>query len=114
MEDSSGHSRPVTRDGRYLIVRDRLWRRSDPSLTADERQRLVGELMGPRGAVAAALRSADGDALGTAHMLVDRTKRALGKRGPMWSSDGTPDLNRHMVHATPYADWFASLTAGRK
>jgi hypothetical protein len=52
-----------------------------------------------------------GDEIGEAeaHHAVDAAKRALGERGPVWWSDGAPDLNRHMVKNTPYADWHAGL-----
>lgn len=40
---------------------------------------------------------------------VDRTKRVLGERGPVWWDDGAPDWNRHLAKNTPYADWYASL-----
>ena len=40
---------------------------------------------------------------------VDAAKRALGERGPVWWSDGAPDLNRRMARNTVYADWFNSL-----
>src|SRR5690348_7289462 len=46
---------PVTPDGRYFVVRGRLWRCSDPSLSAAERARLTRELMAARRAVRAAL-----------------------------------------------------------
>nr|WP_244496706.1 hypothetical protein [Aureimonas ureilytica] len=45
----------------------------------------------------------------TARQAVDRAKRALGERGPVWWSDGAPDLNRRLVRNTPYADWYAGL-----
>ena len=37
--------------------------------------------------------------------MVDRTKCALGERGPVWWTDGAPDFNRHMARNSPYADW---------
>lgn len=114
MTGSSHADQPVTPDGRYMIVRGRLWRRADPALGHDARERLVGALMAARRAVGTALRSGDRDALRTARAQVDEAKRSLGERGPVWWSDGAPDLNRHMVHTTPYADWFDCLTAGRK
>ena len=46
------------------------------------------------------------DLPGAGHEAVDRAKRALGERGPLWWHYGSPDLNRHMA---PYTDWFASL-----
>ena len=52
----------TTRDRRYLVVRGRLWRRSNPALPEAQRQQLVAELMTARGAVAAARRGCDVDA----------------------------------------------------
>ena len=48
-------------------------------------------------------------ALAAARRSVDKAKVGLGERGPVWWTDGSPDLNRHMARNTPYADWFASL-----
>ena len=96
---------PVTPDGRYFVHRGRLWRCSNPALPADERQRLVRELMAARRAVGAALRARDADAERDARARVDAAKVALGERGPTWW-DG-PDLNRTAVAASPYAAWYA-------
>ena len=100
---------PVTPDGRYLVVRGRLWRRSDPSLQDERRADLVAELMSARRAVGAALRGKDSAALADARAAVDRAKTALGERGGVWWHDGAPDLNRRMAVNTIYADWFARL-----
>ena len=97
-----------TPDGRYLIVRGRLWRAANPNLDADLRQRLVNELMQARRAVAQA--KGNEPALAQARARVDAAKHALGERGPVWWTDGAPDLNRHMARNTPYADWYAALT----
>ena len=110
--DNNPHKRAtrvplITPDGRYIVVRGRLWRASNPNLDAAERQRLVNDLMVARRAVAMARRVNDGDAEREAHAAVDRAKHALGERGPVWWQDGAPDLNRHMARNTPYADWFA-------
>ncbi|WP_306171655.1 hypothetical protein [Sphingopyxis sp. KK2] len=102
---------PVTPDGRYFAVRGRLWRMSDPSLAPDTRIGLVSELMAARRGVKEALRNKDGTALRHARSAVDRTKRALGERGPVWWHDGAPDYNRRMAINTPYAQWFEGLTA---
>lgn len=99
---------PVTPDGRYLVVRGRLWRRSDPRLTASQRQKLVDQLMEARRAVGRALRS-DPTALPAARASVDAAKTALGERGPAWWDDGAPDLNRRMARNTRYAEWYADL-----
>ena len=97
----------ITPDGRYLVVRGRLWRRSDPRLTSEQHQALVDELMAARRAVGRALRS-DPASLKAARVAVDAAKIALGERGPVWWTDDAPDLTRHMARNTVYADWFAS------
>ena len=100
---------PVTPDGRYIVVRGRLWRRANPALDADQRRALTAELMGARRAVGTALRSQDGAALAAARARVNEAKIALGERGPVWWSDGTPDQNRRMARNTDYADWYEAL-----
>ena len=104
-------SHPVTPDGRYFVVRGRLWRCSDPDLPAARRQALVKALMAARRAVREALSNGDADALAAARAQVDEAKRGLGERGPVWGMDGAPDLNRRAVCGTPYAEWFAGLEA---
>jgi len=100
---------PTTPDGRYFVVRGRLWRTSNPALDPATREGLVKELMAARRAVGAAKRSGDPAAEAAAHAAVDRAKIALGERGPVWWDDEAPDLNRHLARTGPYADWFASL-----
>lgn len=100
---------PVTPDGRYFIVRGRLWRTTDPSIAPDRKATLVRELMAARRAMGQARRDGDRVAGAAAKAAVDRAKRALGERGPVWWNDGAPDLNRHLAKNTPYADWAAAL-----
>lgn len=95
-----------TPDGRYLVVRGRLWRKSDPALAPEERQGLVEDLMQARRAVGAALKAGDEDALRRAREAVERAKTGLGERGPVWWTDGAPDLNRRMIRNTGYAAWY--------
>lgn len=97
-----------TPDGRYIVVRGRLWRATNPTLGLQERDQLTDKLMQARRAVAAALKSNNPHELKEARRQVDETKRGLGERGPVWWSDGAPDLNRHMARNTSYADWYAS------
>jgi hypothetical protein len=104
---------PTTPDGRYIVVRGRLWRTSDPALAPDERQALVDDLMDARRAVRAALRSGDEIDLRHARARVQQAKVGLGERGPVWWDDGAPDLNRHMARNTPYADWYSGVEDGR-
>lgn len=101
---------PVTPDGRYLVVRGRLWRCSDPRLPAAERGRLTTELMDARRAKGVALRAGDDAAREAARARVDDAKHALGERGPVWWDDGAPDLTRHLARTGPYAGWWASVS----
>lgn len=109
MPDDGKPQYPVTPDKRYFVVRGRLWRMANPALGAAERDTLVRALMTARRAVGAARRAQDRPAQDEAHAAVDRAKQALGERGPVWWSDGTPDYNRHMARNTPYADWLSKL-----
>lgn len=102
---------PVTPDGRYFVVRGRLWRTADPGLAPDVRQALVDALMRARRAVGVAKKAGDPAAERAARADVDAAKRALGERGPVWWTDGAPDYNRKLASNTPYADWFAALPA---
>ncbi|MES2193782.1 MAG: hypothetical protein V4517_05165 [Pseudomonadota bacterium] len=99
---------PVTPDGRYFVVRGRLWRLSNPALGPERKSALVKDLMAARRAVKQARSSGDQAAERAAHRLVDLAKQALGERGPVWWTDAAPDYNRRMVKNTPYAAWFAA------
>jgi len=99
----------TTPDGRYFVVKGQLWRCSNPALDEFERQRLVNALMAARRAVKTAKASGDPDELKTAKAAVDRAKVGLGERGPVWWDDGAPDLNRHKVVNTPYAEWYRTV-----
>jgi hypothetical protein len=92
---------PVTPDGRYFVVRGRIWRMANSDLANATRANLVGRLMAARRAVRDANKAADRDAQAAA---------PLGERGSVWWDDGSPDLNRHMAKNTIYADWYAGLS----
>lgn len=98
-------SQPVltTPDGRYIVVRERLWRATNPDLSAARRAVLVRALMDARRALR---RSASVDAHPAARAAVQQAKQALGERGRVWWTDGVPDYNRRLVKNTPYAPWF--------
>ena len=96
---------PRTPDGRYIVVNGILWRATRPDLSPDREKELVGELMDARRAVKDAK---DEEAIAAARAQVDAAKHALGERGPVWWSDGAPDLNRRAIANTPYADWWAT------
>lgn len=103
---------PVTPDGRYFVVRGRLWRCANPELPPAERTKLVADLMDARRAVAAARKAQDPAKLAVARAAVDAAKRGLGERGPVWWTDGAPDYNRRLARNTPYADWYAAVGDG--
>lgn len=98
-----------TPDGRYLIVRGRLWRSSNPTLTAAVRAALVNDLMDARRQVKAAMRAQDTERLAAARTAVDAAKVSLGERGAVWWTDGAKDFNRCLVKNTPYAQWYDGL-----
>jgi hypothetical protein len=100
---------PVTPDGRYFVVRGRLWRMANPGIDEAKRTDLVHRLMKARREVRSAKECAHHEAEGAAHKAVDEIKRALGERGPVWWDDGSPDLNRFMAKNTPYSDWYAKI-----
>lgn len=81
----------TTPDGHYFLVKDRLWRCSNPHLSEELRQSLVKDLMAARSDVRHA---ADDDTMLAARARVDAAKVTLGERGPMWWSNGDPDVNR--------------------
>jgi hypothetical protein len=97
-----------TPDGRYLIVRHRLWRAANPGMDAETKSVLVNALMTARREVGIALRNKDDTRLKQARAAVHAAKLALGERGPVWWADGTADFNRHLVKNTPYAEWYTS------
>lgn len=99
-----------TPDGRYIVVRGRLWRTVNPRLDDAERDALVRRLMDARRAVRSAKHSGDAEALTAARSAVDAAKHGLGERGPVWWTDGAPDFNRHLAKNTPYADWFRKIS----
>lgn len=107
--DAPPLSQPLaTPDGRYIVVRGRLWRRANPRLEESQRQELVHELMAARRAVRDALRTDDKGALAAARSRVDTAKTGLGERGPVWWTDGSPDENKRMARNSSYAAWFAA------
>jgi hypothetical protein len=99
----------VTPDGRYFVVRGRLWRCTNPDLPENMRQHLVVELMKARRQKSTALRAKDQFGVEAARATIDTSKRKLGERGDVWWTDGAPDWNRHLVKNTPYAEWFLGI-----
>ena len=100
---------PVTPDGRYFVVKGRLWRTTNPTLKLRVQRKLTSELMAARRAVRSAKQSGDETAMTAARLAVHKAKVALGERGPVWWTDDAPDYNQRRANNTPYAEWFAAL-----
>ena len=98
-----------TPDRRYLVVKERLWRAANPSLSVAEQARLTRELMAARREVGRAMRAGDAAAERKARRAVHSAKVALGERGAAWWDDGAPDYNRRLVRNTPYAGWWQEI-----
>ena len=98
-----------TPDGRYFVIRDRLWRSTNPSLSEDERQRLTRDLMRCRAQIGRAKRNADSSMMRKARRKLHAIKVALGERGAVWWTDDSPDYNRYLVKNTPYRRWYETL-----
>jgi hypothetical protein len=99
---------PVTPDGRYFVVRGRLWRCSNPALPEATRQTLVNELMAARRGIRT--HRSNPEKLQQARAQVQAAKVALGERGPVWWEDGAPSYNKTMAVNTPYGEWFSALS----
>jgi hypothetical protein len=81
----SGDEEPArTPDGRYVVIRGRRWRATDPLIPEEVAAQLRRELMAARRDVGSALRAADPEAERAARDRVHRAKVALGERGTPW------------------------------
>ena len=98
----------MTPDGRYFVVRGRLWRMASPGLNEAERTDLVGRLMRARRAVRDAKRSAYVDAEANAHRPWTRSS---GARREWAGMVGRRLAGSQPVHGknTTYADWYAKI-----
>lgn len=95
----AGIKHSVTSDGRYLVLKGKLWRLGNPDVERRETARLVKAPMDARRAVKDAKGAGNRDAEFEAHRRVDEAGRAR----PRLVDDGAPDFNRHAVKNTPYA-----------
>lgn len=86
-------------DERYFVVRNRRWRRSDPSIPDGFRSELVSELMDARRAVGAGQRAGDTEAVAAARRRVQDAKVALGERGAPWWDEPSPSDRAERIRA---------------
>jgi uncharacterized protein len=73
-----------TDDGRYIVVKGRRWRATDPMIGEDDGAVLRRWLMAARPDVGTARRHGDEDAETAARARVHAAKTALGERGTAW------------------------------
>lgn len=71
-------------DDRYLVIRGRRWRRTDPALEADVVRALKSHLGRARSQVGRAGRDDDPASVRSARDRVQLAKEGLGERGPAW------------------------------
>jgi hypothetical protein len=104
---SHGETPLTTPDGRYIVVRGRLWRKANPGLPEGVVREQTRRLMDARRQLRRGASTAEQRA--AARAAVQSAKEALGERGPVWWTDGAPDFNRRLAKNSPYRDWFAEL-----
>jgi len=98
---------PETPDGRYFVAKGRLWRKTDPNLDDSTRRAAIKALMQARRAI---MEEDDADRVSDERSRVDKAKRRLGERGPVWWTDGAPDEGGRHPGNSSYADWWAALS----
>jgi hypothetical protein len=83
-----------TPDGRFVVVRGRKWRATDPSVPEETAARLRRHLMSARRAVRSATTAGDPEAERRARARVHRAKIALGERGTPWWEQSEDERRR--------------------
>ncbi|MFJ7330854.1 MULTISPECIES: hypothetical protein [Streptomyces] len=83
-----------TPDGRYIVVKGRRWRATDPEIPEDVAAGLRRHLMAARRGVAASHRNQDPAAEKTARSRVHTAKVALGERGTPWWEQSLAERRR--------------------
>ena len=98
--------RPITSDGRYFVARGVLRRCTDPTLSDSERRAGIKKLMQAR--MAERTVTNEKEALEVRTRILN-AKIALGEAGPVWWSDGVPDLSGNHPAETTYKNWWSTL-----
>lgn len=101
---------PVTPDGHYFIVRSRLWRCTDPTLSPEARSDLQKELMDYRRQLTSrAKANKTEDEVKEMRAGVQQVKEKLGERGEPWWEEGEV-CDRKMIGNTGYKEWWDGLS----
>ena len=85
---------------RWIVVGDRRWRATDPSIPSAFKKELVDELMSARRSVGAAQRADNAQDIQNARVRVQQAKVALGERGAPWWDDPCENDLRQRFEAT--------------
>jgi hypothetical protein len=105
---------PETPDGKYFVSKGRLWRKTNPRLTEEERSKYVSELMKARRKVKSAKDQGDQESLQQARKEVNKAKIKLGERGDPWWTDGMKPVDRKHPKNTVYHKWWEALNKQEK
>lgn len=81
-------------DDRWLVVRGRRWRRTDPALEPSVIEELKSHLGAARNAVKQAKKRGDENDLAEARRQVNVAKHGLGERGEYWWEMTVEDRRR--------------------
>lgn len=84
VDDHDSSIAEPTPDGRFVVIKGRRWRATDPLIPDDVGASLRSELMSARRAVGAAMRAEDDEGERRARNRVQAAKVALGERGTPW------------------------------
>jgi hypothetical protein len=82
---------PAGSDERWLLIKGRRWRRTDPCLPSDVVAELTSHLGRGRSAVRTAKKSGDDASVAAARRRVGIAKHGLGERGPYWWDEPEAD-----------------------
>lgn len=86
-------------DEKWMVIRGRRWRRTDPDLPAEVVEELKSHLGKARSGVRAAKKSGDEDELRAVRNRVNTAKHGLGERGDYWWEMSVEDRRRRADEA---------------
>ncbi|WP_165068339.1 biopolymer transporter Tol [Marisediminicola senii] len=113
MSESAPHPSDTTPDDdRWMTIKGRRWRRTDPSLPDDVLAALTSHLGRGRSGVRTAKKADDTEAVAAARTRVGLAKHGLGERGPYWWDDPEADRLDRAKDALRQLDALDAATAG--